>query len=118
MLCARKGVGRGCWGCLSVGLCQSVYVCASVSMYICVCVCVCVGGCGGVSVFVRAWVRACVRALLIKKEKSVLVKQIHVELDNCVVLKLSRDLTGLDWIVCSLGCICLLHKAHIIPTRR
>ena len=35
-------------------------------------------------------------ALLIKKEKSVLVKQIHVELDNCVVLKLSRDLTGLD----------------------
>ena len=35
-------------------------------------------------------------ALLIKKEKSVLVKQIHVELDNCVVLKLSRALTGLD----------------------
>ena len=28
-------------------------------------------------------------ALLIKKEKSVHVKQIHVELDNCVVFKLS-----------------------------
>ena len=35
-------------------------------------------------------------ALLIKKEKSVHVKQIHVELDNCVVFKLSWDLMGLD----------------------
>ena len=35
-------------------------------------------------------------ALLIKKEKSVLVKLIYVKLDSSVVLKLSRDLTGLD----------------------
>ena len=40
-------------------------------------------------------------ALLIKKEKSVLVKQIHVELDNCVVLKLSSDLiNGLGYGQC------------------
>ena len=37
------------------------------------------------------------------KKKNLLVEQIHVELDNCVVFKLSRDLTGLNTDIVFIG---------------